>query len=407
MAYLPGFRFRREIDVLPWLKINISKTGVSASIGPEDIHITTGTHGTYIYSDVPGKGTWFRRKLGPFLEDLRGGDDDDSDKAKSSRKSSSSAPADEAQTRQEEINTAPPQLNFLERMVMRPTEINFVDALNHIDKGDYEQAYIEARQSANTADGAFLAGFLALRQQAWQDAIEYFERALELRDDLGTLFAEYHVDMRVDLPITEEFLTTISPSRRGCLLALAEAHQQLGNKQLAIDYLHQLQEEYGNHDLMINLLLAELYDQTYADDPEIQHQIVALAEGVRNESPIHAALMFYHGRALRRLEVLEGARETLTEALRRKKDYPSDLLVGLRYERALVYEKMGSEKKAQKEFEKIYALSPNYANVADRIGVVDQLEEAEEAADRAAEEAAQTEPQAQTAPPTPPAENPP
>ena len=96
---------------------------------------------------------------------------------------------------------------------------------------------------------------------------------------------------------------------------------------------------------------------------------MGLAEGVHNESPVHASLMFYRARALRKLGLLDAAQDTINQALSRKKDYPSDLLVALRYERDQVYEAQGKVKLATSEFQKVYAEAPDFEDVATKVGL--------------------------------------
>nr|WP_323745474.1 helicase-related protein [Parvivirga hydrogeniphila] len=98
-------------------------------------------------------------------------------------------------------------------------------------------------------------------------------------------------------------------------------------------------------------------------------KIVRLAEGIENETPVHTALLLYKARALRGLGLLDAARETLTGALRRKKDRSEELLRALRYERALVYEDLGQRRRARSELEKLYAEDPDYEDVAARLGL--------------------------------------
>lgn len=359
-----GFRFRREFNVLPWLKFNISKTGVSATIGPEAVHVTVGSHGTYVYADMPGKGTYFRRKLDPMLEDMGAKNGDTADSSDKDRK-------DEEEKSGEILIDH----NLLDRVVSAPSENAFVDTINALIEDDMARAYDKAKEAAVRADGAFLAGFLASKHQDWQFAVEYFERALEEREHLGTLFAKFEINMRVFLPVAEDFLVEIQPNRRDCLLAIAVAHERMKHNELAIEYLQEIRETYDPDDLIIRLLLAELLDETYADHPRVQHEIITLAEGIENDSPLHAALMYYRGRALRRLDVMEGARDTFTKALRKKKDYPADLLVALRYERALLYEEEGKEARARDEFEKIYAVAPELEDVAERLGLAPKIDQ--------------------------------
>jgi len=77
-----------------------------------------------------------------------------------------------------------------------------------------------------------------------------------------------------------------------------------------------------------------------------------MTEGVENESEIHAALLLYKARALRKVGLNEAARDVLTKSLRRKKDRSDDLLRALWYDRALVYEDLGQNKRARPELEK-------------------------------------------------------
>ncbi|MEO8607785.1 MAG: DUF4236 domain-containing protein [Chloroflexota bacterium] len=61
---MSGFRFRKSLQLLPGVRLNISKTGASLSLGPRGAHITTGTSGTYFSLDLPGSGAYYRQKTG-------------------------------------------------------------------------------------------------------------------------------------------------------------------------------------------------------------------------------------------------------------------------------------------------------------------------------------------------------
>jgi tetratricopeptide (TPR) repeat protein len=356
---LTGFRFQKQIDLLPWLKFNISKSGVSATMGPKNAHITVGPKGTYVYFDLPGGGTYYRRKLSALKEEIKGNDEE------------SSQAKHDAEAEQGPII----DINLVDR-VLAPGEVSkFIDTVNALHEGNWDKAYADARQASAIPDGAFLAGCLALQHHDFKKAISYFSSVLRQQEFLGEMFTRFGVQANVLLPLSEDISVAIQPNRHDCLLALAEAHSRLQHNTTAIELLYQIQKEYGSDDLVVRLLLCELYDKEHGDNPRIQHEIVALAGEVKNESPLHAALMYYRAKALRRLGVLEGARDTLTQASRKKKDYPMPLLIALQYERALLYEKTGKTQQAQKEFEKIYAQSPNYEDVAQRLGLGDVFNE--------------------------------
>jgi len=121
--------------------------------------------------------------------------------------------------------------------------------------------------------------------------------------------------------------------------------------------------------VVVKLSLAELLFEARRDDHEVFRKVVHLAEGVENETAIHTALLFYKAKALHALGLLDAARDTLTGALRRKKDRSGDLLNAIRYERIQVYEDLGQQRRARSELEKLYAEAPDYEDVAARLGL--------------------------------------
>jgi hypothetical protein len=51
-----GFRFRRSIKILPGVRLNFGKRGISTSIGIRGAHITLGKTGTRTTVGLPGSG---------------------------------------------------------------------------------------------------------------------------------------------------------------------------------------------------------------------------------------------------------------------------------------------------------------------------------------------------------------
>lgn len=348
---MKGFQFRKSFQLLPGLRLNISKKGASLSIGPDGAHITTGTAGTNLYLDLPGSGAYYRKKL-------------DVGRLTSNKSETKDTGKDTSSSEQDEHLS----VGFWDRLTKPPEELDLIDALRAFSEGDEVKAYEIAQRATHLADGAFLAGVLAINNQRYAQAVEYLKKALEKKDQLGQHFDKYEVDARVELPVTDEVSAEIMPDERGVLLALAEAYQRGDVDELAIETMQQLQK-HDPDDLVIRLALAELLNDRYPDAPQVQQRIIELAEGVHNASPIHAALMFYRARALRKLGMYEGADDTLKKATRRRKDYPKDLLLALNYERAMIYEATGKTKEAQKEFQKVYAEAPAYEDVAARLGL--------------------------------------
>jgi len=62
---LKGLRFQKRISILPGLlRINLSKSGVSASAGPRGADINIGKNGVTTNAGIPGTGLSYRQKVG-------------------------------------------------------------------------------------------------------------------------------------------------------------------------------------------------------------------------------------------------------------------------------------------------------------------------------------------------------
>src|SRR5687768_4917622 len=269
---MKGFQFRKSFQLLPGVRLNISKTGASLSLGPQGAHITTGRRGTYFNLDLPGSGAYYRRKLDTKSDSNKDGENNDSDTPENL------------------------DVGFWGRLTIPSDELALVEALKALAAGDEDRALENARNAVHLADGAFLAGFLLFKRGEFEAAVGAFKQALAAADQLGNYAGKYELDLDVELPVTEAINVHISPSREGVLLALAECHQNLGLTELAIENLQELQRQHPQ-DLVVRLSLAELLDQTYPDANSVQQEIVALAEDIHNESPVHAALMYYRASA--------------------------------------------------------------------------------------------------------------
>jgi tetratricopeptide (TPR) repeat protein len=234
--------------------------------------------------------------------------------------------------------------------------------------GNEDAAFSYLQQAAHLADGAFLAGFLALKKGRLEEAIKYLTTAAGKEQELGRYLSNYGIGATMNLPVIEEVTAHVGPDIRGVLLALAEAYQAQERQPDAMACLERLRQLEPN-DVVVKLSLAELLMEGEVRNKEIYQKVMQLTEGVENESAVHTALLLYKAQALRALGLLDAALEVLTGVLRRQKDRPDELLRALRYERALIYEALGQRKKARTELEKLYAEDPNYEDVAARLNV--------------------------------------
>jgi len=58
-----GWKYRKRISVFPGFRLNLSKSGMSATIGMKGFSVNTGKNGTYLNTGIPGTGIYDRIRL--------------------------------------------------------------------------------------------------------------------------------------------------------------------------------------------------------------------------------------------------------------------------------------------------------------------------------------------------------
>lgn len=357
-----GFRFFRRIKVAPGVTVNLSKTGGSVSLGPTGAKVTVGPRGVRRTVGIPGTGLYHTTHTGygSKTSNRRSSrETSQAGKAAAERPTSAAGPVPRPEDRL--------SLGFFKRLMIPKREEHFVDGMREFILSHEEAARKHFAQAEHIADAAFMAGILSLKRKDYPAAEQFLKAAQAKHHELGRYFQKYQVAASVQLAITEQVTALVSPDRRGVLLALAETYQHQGRWQEAVEPLRQLHRRDPN-DVVVRLSLAELTVEETGSKRGWQ-LAVELAEGIENHSEIHAALLLCKGMALRRLELLAPARDTLTAVLRRTADRSPELLRAIRYERALVYEAMGQARRARDEFGILYAEAPRYEDVAERLGL--------------------------------------
>lgn len=360
-----GFRFFKRMNILPGVTLNLSKGGGSVSIGPQGAKLTFGTSGARTTFGIPGTGLFYTtnfslKKLGKLF----GGSSDAEVREPAETGTSRSEKKSASELSQQDKRTP----DFFERTVLSDDEKDLAAGCQALAAGNEAAALAHFAQAAELADGAFLAGFLSLKKGRVQDATRYLLAAAQQQKELGRRLSRHRIVATMSLEITEEVAAQVGPDIRGVLLALAEAYQAQDKYPEAIRCLQQLRM-LEPEDIVVRLSLAELFMETGTPTQETYQEIVHLAEGVENQFALHAALLLYKAKALRRLGFLTAAQDVLTSLLKKKKDRSEELLRALRYERALVYEEQREMKKARAELEKLYAEAPEYEDIQRRLGL--------------------------------------
>jgi hypothetical protein len=72
-----AFRFRKSFKIAPGVRINVSSSGLSTTLGPRGLSVTMGRRGTFLNAGIPGTGVSTRGRLGNGGGDsLAGGGDE-------------------------------------------------------------------------------------------------------------------------------------------------------------------------------------------------------------------------------------------------------------------------------------------------------------------------------------------
>lgn len=59
-----ALKFRKRIRIAPGVRINLSKSGISTTVGPRGASVNVGKKGAYLNTGIPGTGIYDRTKIG-------------------------------------------------------------------------------------------------------------------------------------------------------------------------------------------------------------------------------------------------------------------------------------------------------------------------------------------------------
>ena len=340
-----SFRFWRRVRLGPGVTLNLSKSTASLSFGPRGAKYTISPRGNRATAGIPGTGLFYT------VHDRK------------TAQRSNSTPT-----------TTVPQRNrlklgFFQRLMTPADEKQFVDGIRAVNNGDTETA-LAALEAAEHPDAAWMAGMLRLRQEQFDKAKAHFHTALAGLGTLGELFKKYGIAAQSSLPITPEIVAHVLPRERGTRLALVEIAQLEGDSRTAMHHIERLLE-IDPADPIVLLSFAELALDS-PDDSALLDRVVRSTTHVENETPVDTAILLYRARALAALGMPDAAIDVYTMANRRRKDRPQDLLLQIRYDRALLYEQVGRRAQARREFERLYAADPRFEDVCARLCAEEQ-----------------------------------
>lgn len=344
-----GYRFFRRVRILPGVTLNFSKHGTSVSVGPRGFKYTIGSSGVRHTVGIPGTGLYYTE----HRSNPRG--------QRADRRAVSSSPKRAAGP----AAASRLELGFFKRLVTPAAERHFVDGMHALVKGDDATAIAAMEVPDALPDASFMAGVLELKAGRHEAALRELDRAQANPAVLGTGFAKYGIDAELVMPITDVLAVHVGADRRGLALVRAEALQGLERYDEACAALAALHAADPEDALVILSWIEILVEDVASKDA--WKQTVELSARAENTSEVAAAILYYKGKALRELGLLDAAGDALSLAARRKKDRPAALLTAIDYERGLVYKAKGQMGRALQAFGRAYAADPNYLDVAAQV----------------------------------------
>jgi tetratricopeptide (TPR) repeat protein len=172
-------------------------------------------------------------------------------------------------------------------------------------------------------------------------------------------------ELAIDIKITEMISARVPFDRVGATLLLAEAYQQADRLEEAIGLVQQLHEA-NEQDLAIRLSLADLLfaDRQYED-------VVEITTGVENTEDAAVGVLHLRAAALTALGYNAPAFDAFKAALAKTAARDTQLLAAVRYDRAVAYESAGQTARARSDYERLFAMDPDYRDVKVRLAALD------------------------------------
>jgi tetratricopeptide (TPR) repeat protein len=323
-----GFRARKSIKIVPGVRLNVSKTGVGASIGGRGARYTAHSSGRRTVSARTGiPGVSYQKSVGGGRR--------------------------VATTRQTAARTAAPSpvkpgmfAPKGEKQLYKAIKQQDVQAMKRV--GDEHPDFRLASYS--------LSGLLMLMNDP-ATATRLLSEAFSLGRDPGQdKFITKYVHAGVELGIAPGVTAELPVGRDAVGLALAELKQDAEDPDGAISIVEQLEPT-----TYAAVSLAELYVQVGRFN-----EVIQLTEKIKNQDDATALLLVYRGIALRSQGFHDAAHQAFKEALRSRSRDAAIRHLALS-ERARNFAGQGKKSMARKDLERILAEDSSYEGIRERL----------------------------------------
>ncbi|MBX2801465.1 MAG: DUF4236 domain-containing protein [Myxococcales bacterium] len=229
--------------------LNVSKTGVSVSIGPKGARVTMGTSGSRVTVGAPGTGLFYTHKF----------------KGAKAEKGKAKAEAQPAVAEASPAEATPEASPVPSVTPLTPEQQEaFAQACVAAGEGREAEAVAVLAELSHHPDAAFFMGLLLLRTQVMgpadaaedqaeevaEQAVQALRQAFSERGALGQAFNAAGFDLALELPITDEVTVRLRPDPLGAGLALVESLQRLDEVEEGMGVLRTLSDSHPGNPLV-------------------------------------------------------------------------------------------------------------------------------------------------------------
>jgi tetratricopeptide (TPR) repeat protein len=353
-----GVRFRRSIQVAPGLKLNLTKTGVGATVGGRYARYSVHSSGRHTRgASLPGTGLYYQSTSGrgPGSQESPHG----SPRAASPR---IVAPVTDPAT----VLPSPGPWSSPAENAYHAGAVAYIrgDAASALSSFTQVTAWDPSSTSAHlfaamAADTLQQTALVGQHLEAIVSSPHMMPDALQAKYLPSNL-----VTIQMKIQATEWLRAEVPVGPLGAALGLAVHYQQTGRLEWAIGLLQQIRDSMPEDPLvrlcLCNLLLADRDNEG----------VVELSGDIANDSDVEAETLHVRGKALHALGRATAALDVYGEALSRIAGHSPELLTAIRFDRAVALEQAGQRARARADFERVYAADPHFPGVRDRLATL-------------------------------------
>ena len=340
-----GFRMRRSVQLLPGVRMNLSKSGIGYSVGVKGFRVSQGADGKVRRTvSLPGTGMSYVTVV----------DDDGPAGASSAAPRRSGAP----RTAAAPVAAAPPPAG---PVVARPGLLApkahkaLAEALTTGDPAKVDAVGYAQQRVALAA--AMFAGYLYLDRGDLDRAGDLLAWAFQTgQDPARDEFVSQYVTGVLLLEVVQGVEVLLPVNRNALGLGLAEVRQAQGRAAEAVPVVEQLEPNVATAVSLCELnVVAGRFDE-----------VVKVTEGIANSDDLTALLCTFRGVAFREQGFYDASRASFREALRFRSRHPVVRHRAL-LERARCYERERKFAMARKDLERILAEDSDYPGLAEAL----------------------------------------